>query len=199
MNEFERFRINDWVKIIEAFEDTGKVYSYEQDFPKDYFGTFGFFIDNPDRIETTYTMKRDIVLSDFLRQCERLLKHSDLLSENDKLNSDSSERSEIVSFGQLFKNYDDYDYVMSLLARYEYVDENTKLWKDHTKGNKSFMVALMKHLHQKGYYRDDKLPSNSQIIAICESSFGWNVSIDTVKKTKPDSHDFSFIPPSNSK
>jgi hypothetical protein len=75
MDEFEKKQTHIWVKILGIYNKEGKVYGYD----KFDMGTMGFYIDNPDEInfnETTFGMKVEMNLNDFIRQCRRLLKYS---------------------------------------------------------------------------------------------------------------------------
>jgi hypothetical protein len=99
MNGFEKREIFYWLKIFKAFEETGKLYLFDEDFPSDYFGTMGFYIENPDEIETTFDMITEISLNEFINQCNRLLKY-------DIKNISSIEKTNIeaqpTSFDELF-------------------------------------------------------------------------------------------------
>lgn len=75
MNGFEKQKIFYWLKIFKAFDETGKLYLFDEDFPHDYFGTMGFYIENPDEIETSFDMITEISLNEFINQCNRLLKY----------------------------------------------------------------------------------------------------------------------------
>ncbi|HLO53319.1 MAG TPA: toll/interleukin-1 receptor domain-containing protein [Saprospiraceae bacterium] len=77
MNEFEKKQIYDWMRTIEIYNETGKLYGYD-DLSSE-LGTFGFCIADPNEEisfnETTYGMKLEMCLNDFIRQCERLLNY----------------------------------------------------------------------------------------------------------------------------
>lgn len=77
MNEFEKKPIHDWMRTIELHSEIGKIYGYD-DLSLE-LGTFGFNNTDPDKEvsfnETTYGMKLEMSLNDFIRQCERLLKY----------------------------------------------------------------------------------------------------------------------------
>lgn len=77
MNEFEKKQIYDWMRTIEIYNETGKLYGYD-DLSSE-LGTFGFYIVDPNEEisfnETTYGMKLEMCLNDFIRQCKRLLKY----------------------------------------------------------------------------------------------------------------------------
>jgi len=77
MNEFEKKPIDIWMRTIDHHNQIGKIYGYD-DLSLE-LGTFGFYITDPDEEvsfnETTYGMKLEMTLHDFIRQCERLLKY----------------------------------------------------------------------------------------------------------------------------
>lgn len=75
MNEFEKIRVEGWLKIIEAYHDTGFVYLYESGFDKDYFGRMGFYIEDIDTTQTSNYLIAENHLDDFINQCNRILKY----------------------------------------------------------------------------------------------------------------------------
>ena len=83
---------------------------------------------------------------------------------------------------------------MDLFVKKGYCQPNTFIWKDQGKGNKGLVAAIIKCLHKQGYYRSNRNPNNTQIILISKNTFGLELSIDTVKKAKPDNFDLKFIP-----
>ena len=96
MNEFEKFSVSDWCKIIEAYNETGKVFKYESDFDDTYFGNLGFYIDDPDHVESTIEIISKIYLNDFINQCKRILKYKIALTEETKVDK---LKAELYKFG----------------------------------------------------------------------------------------------------
>ena len=94
----------------------------------------------------------------------------------------------------LFKSISKYNTIMEILVSKNLVQPNTYIWKDEKKGNKSYLAALIKNLHSKGYYKENTRPTNPQIMAICKNSFGWDVGLDTIKHINALDFDFTFIP-----
>ncbi|MBP7679069.1 MAG: hypothetical protein KA096_01435 [Bacteroidales bacterium] len=98
---------------------------------------------------------------------------------------------------QIFTDVSKYKYVMEILVKQKYIKANTYVWYDDHKGNKAFSACLIKHLHSQGYFKDNKRPSNEEIKMILKNSLGWEVGLDTIKRSKSTSFDFSFIPPAS--
>lgn len=90
-----------------------------------------------------------------------------------------------------------YHYIMNKLVELGYCEPNTMIWKDETKGNKGFLAAILKHLHKQKYYKENVRLTNLQIQMISKKTFGWHLSIDTIKKANPNNYNLSFIPPAS--
>ncbi len=129
------------------------------------------------------------------RYRDYLIKSKDGILATNKNNQPSTPpgRLELI-----FDSISKFKSIMELLVKEKLVVEHTYIWKDEGKGNKSYLAAFIKALHGKGYYKDDKMPTNNQIKSICINSFGWYVGIDTIKRAKSINFDFSFIPPASS-
>jgi hypothetical protein len=56
------------------------------------------------------------------------------------------------------------------------------------------LVALLKDLHLKGYYRNKKELKHEEIKRVAQNTFGVNMSIDTIKRAEVNSASLSFIP-----
>lgn len=102
-----------------------------------------------------------------------------------------------ISLESFFESIHKYKKVMEILTSENLIQPNTYIWKDEMKGNKAFLAALIKHLHLQGYFKNGEKPSNNAIVEITKNSFQWHVSLDTVKRAKPDDFDFRFIPPAS--
>lgn len=101
---------------------------------------------------------------------------------------------EAITFDKLFDKTSKCKIILDILVKEKYVCPGTYIWKDEQKGNKKLLTALIKDLHGKGYFKDNVRPTNEQIKSICKNSFGWDIGIDTIKRSKPDDFSFSFIP-----
>jgi hypothetical protein len=93
-----------------------------------------------------------------------------------------------------FENASQYIAIMNLLADKMYCQPKTHVWKDKKKGYKCFLVALLKDLHLKGYYRNKKELKHEEIKRVAQNTFGVNMSIDTIKRAEVNSASLSFIP-----
>ena len=105
--------------------------------------------------------------------------------------------TEIQPFESYFKDISSYKMIMELLVTNGYCAPITYIWQEAKKGNKSLLVGILKHLHKKGYYKNNDALTNIQVMHICKESFGVTIGIDTIKRTNSDSFDRSemdFIP-----
>lgn len=99
-----------------------------------------------------------------------------------------------LTFIELFKKESDYKVVMGILSEQGLVSKNSGIWIDKKKGAKSYLVGILKHLHNLGYYKNEV--TNEDYKRICENSFQYKIGIDTVKKAAPEKIlDLTFIPP----
>ncbi len=152
LNEFEKITVEGWLKIIEAYHDTGFVYLYESGFDKNYFGSFGFYVEDTDSNETPLYMISEIHLKDFTNQCNRILKYrlvNPIETKTDKLKTVLSEHGffeltkvkqlsepnkqsliELISTQGLPYSIAMLDYLAFLKhLKAEYFKSNTKLYK----------------------------------------------------------------------
>ncbi len=105
-----------------------------------------------------------------------------------------NEKAEPEKIELLFEHISKYNKIMEILVSKGLISQGTHLWKDEKNGNKAYLVAIIKNLRTKGYYKNNARLTNEQIVKICKKSFGWVVGIDTVKKTKTNSFKLDFIP-----
>ena len=96
----------------------------------------------------------------------------------------------------IFESSSKYSFIMNLLIEKGHCQTGTHIWKDEGKGNKGLLVAILKHLHTQQYYKENKRPTAEEIKEIAHNTFGSDISIDTIKKTKPIQIEYSltFIP-----
>jgi len=97
----------------------------------------------------------------------------------------------------IFEDSSRHNSIMKLLVEKGFCQPNTFIWKDEKKGNKGYLAAILKYLHSQGYYKDNKRPTIEQIQEIASNTFGWSMSIDIIKKTKPEEFELDFIPPAS--
>jgi len=129
-----------------------------------------------------------------LAQTEKNLNGNDVLK---KENNTFTEQVKSFKLSDIFEDISKYKYIMNLLVEKQYCQPNTYIWKDEKKGNKGFLVAIIKCLHIQRYYKDNKRLKNEQIKIISKNTFGCEMSIDTIKKANPERFDISFIPPAS--
>lgn len=128
------------------------------------------------------------------------LKWCENFRENDlkEFNEEESDKKENnvdlkITLASFFENTSTYKLIMEVLVSKNLITENTYIWKDEQKGNKSLIASIIKYLHQQGYFKNKIPPTNEQIIEIVKNTFGKEIKIDTIKRAKPDSFDLSFI------
>jgi hypothetical protein len=107
----------------------------------------------------------------------------------------SDDKKKIITFPDLFEDEAKYERILNLLVEKGYCQADTFIWKDETNGNKGFLVAILKHLHKLKYYKGNQRPTSQQIKEIAKDTFGLKISLDTIKRARPDQFDVSFIPP----
>lgn len=95
---------------------------------------------------------------------------------------------------ELFENTSKYNHVMNLLVEKGYCQADTFIWKDAKKGNKGYLAAILKYLHSQQYYKNNLRPTSEQIQSIAKNTFGWEMGIDTIKRSNPEQFDVSFLP-----
>jgi hypothetical protein len=120
MNEFEKIKVEGWLKIIEAYHDTGIVYLYESDFDKNYFGSFGFYVEDTDTTQTPLYMISETHLTDFINQCNRILKYR-LVSQikaPQPININESRTKKIIS--ETISNIDKQGWEYAFVSEYDY-------------------------------------------------------------------------------
>lgn len=93
----------------------------------------------------------------------------------------------------ILKNTSYWNYLKSELATKLLIDINTAIAIDDQKGNISYFIALIKHLHSKEYYNKNYKPKNKEIPIILENTFGIKTYENTCKKTKAKDFDFKHI------
>jgi hypothetical protein len=125
-----------------------------------------------------------------------LLKLTGYTETDDKVRSNQTNTQQSAcELSQLFDSVSKYQIIMGIIAGQGLIDPVTYIWKYSGNGTKRYLASLVKHLHAKGYFKYP--PTNEQIKAVCQHTFGWPVSIDTIKHAKPARNEFGFIPASS--
>ena len=175
MNGFEKQEIFYWLKIFKAFEETGKLYLFDEDFPSDYFGTMGFYIENPDEEETTFDMITETSLNEFIKQCNRLLKY-------DIKNISSIEKTNIeaqpTSFDELVHDEYSIQPFIDILKEVEppLIDADCN-FIGNSKGAICVWISQLRYYGIIKHYSDRKiyallLPQRIKRFSVDESMFG---------------------------
>ncbi len=99
-----------------------------------------------------------------------------------------------LNLTDVFVNDSKYKYIMNLLVEKGYCQQDTFIWKDLNNGNKGLLASILKHFHSLGYLKNNSQLSTEMIKAIAKNTFGKELSIDTIKKAKPDKFNLKFIP-----
>ena len=104
----------------------------------------------------------------------------------------SKEIESKLTLEDLFEKTSQYAIITGILSEKEYIDPITMVWKDNGKGNKGYLSAMIKNLHEKGYLT--RKPTAKDIKAICSNTFKLPGGIDNIYKVNSDSFNFDFIP-----
>lgn len=102
----------------------------------------------------------------------------------EKADEASNKKSKPVTFIELFKKVSDYNAVMDILAKEGLVNKTSGVWVDTGGGKKSYLIAILTHLRELGYYKHDIKIEGKTFQDVCKNSFQIEVAIDTIKKTK---------------
>jgi hypothetical protein len=103
----------------------------------------------------------------------------------------------VTELSQLFEKTSRYNYIINLLANDDnkLCDPITKIWVDNKKGSKGYIIAIMKDLNNKGYFKKEiKTVTNEMYQMMALNTFKKEVKIETVKKAKPEKFNLGFIP-----
>jgi len=139
-----------------------------------------------------------LLKSDKLNEIESHTNLEDLdiaKSANKKSSSQAHyEANSEIKLNQFFVSKSKFKSFMKMLASNGKIEPSTYLWIDDANGSKGYLAGLLKDLHGKGYYENNKRLTNNEIQKISFNTFGWDISIDTIKKATPEKFDFNFIP-----
>jgi len=87
-----------------------------------------------------------------------------------------------------------YKSIIEILVNKGLCQKDTLKWIDDAKGNKGLLIAVLKEMRAKGYFKNGVNPSNEDYKNIAADTFDLVVSIDTVKKSSPKTIHIDFIP-----
>lgn len=161
-------------------------------------------ISNVEKLKRRLNIENDIILKSSLFNVVTAYKDS-LLNPNEHIKNPIKAKKNLASkrviekFSDAFKSISEYNDIMNLLVEKKYIQAGTFIWKDGKKGNKTVLVAILKSLHFKKYYKEN-LPFTAQEIKnISRNTFGISIGIDWIKRNTADSVNLDFIPLSTSK
>lgn len=153
------------------------------------------FIDSTDKESMPFVILWDMVAYK-LFLIQQIGKPNNTMGKSDRPeNPDDSKRLE-----DWFEYTSKYATVMNLLVEKGWCQAGTYIWIDESGGAKATVVAFIKYLHAQGFYRNNKKPSNAQIVVLAKNTFGVDLSIDTAKRTsapRSPSHNLTFIGPAS--
>lgn len=107
-------------------------------------------------------------------------------------------KTQSLKLSDFFESASKYESLMKILITKGYCQPETFIWIDDKKGNKGLLAAIIKYLHPQGYYKDKARPTNEEILIMAKNTFGWEMSIDTIKRANTSAFDLSFIPSASS-
>ncbi len=114
--------------------------------------------------------------------------------ETVRIVSNKKDRPTITKWSDAFCRSSDYINIAETLVRNGYLSNDTFLYLDTRKGNKGFIVAIIKHLWALKYYKPELGRLLSDEIHLICMELGVVVSLSMIKKVKIEDYDLSFIP-----
>lgn len=144
-----------------------------------------------------YSKSSNEIHNQTISWCEENKKETLQIINSKKVKPEKSNKSKFLTLDVFFESISQYKIIMEIFVAKNIISPNTYIWKDDSKSNKSYLVFLIKYLHHQKYYKDNTCPSNKQIQEIAKNTFGKEIGIDTIKRTKNDSHIIDFIPPAS--
>jgi len=93
----------------------------------------------------------------------------------------------LIDLIDLFEDVNRYHRVMAMLAG-KYIDKDTHLYIRKHAGHKKEIVQLILCLHVKGYFKNNKRPTQNEIKQIAQKTFGVTIGPDTIKQNTEFRH-----------
>ncbi len=90
--------------------------------------------------------------------------------------------NEKLTLEMVFGNSLKWQYIIELLVSHDIVERDTYIWKEYKNSNKGTIISLLKILHTRGYYRDNKALKNIEIRDIALNTFGIDISVSHIKQ-----------------
>ena len=98
--------------------------------------------------------------------------------------SPKRENNTEIKFRDLFDNTAYYDFIVQLLIDENFIDPHSYIWIDTAKGSKSLLIAILRDLRTKKYYKDAVILTLQMYKDIAKNTFGVTLSIPSVKASK---------------
>lgn len=124
----------------------------------------------------------------------RLFETFENCEQSENSESEIKEVEKPLFLSAMFESQAKYKQIMEILVSREHIEPNTYIWIDFNNGYKGLIASLLKVLHGKKYFKNNQMPKPEEIKEICQNTFGVTIGIDTIKRAKTSSFDFSFIP-----
>lgn len=136
-------------------------------------------------------------MDEIKRQLDRLkeyLRVSSLSNSTGGTEGKKPKNIKVEHLVSLFEHTSKYKAIMGILENEEKIQNSNNFWRDLQNGHKTELASLIKHLQIKGYYKENKMPSENEIKAICKNTFGIDVGLSTIQHAKPTNFPFKYIP-----
>lgn len=116
---------------------------------------------------------------------------------NKKPLTNESELNDNITFKQLFKREADHDIIVGILVENNYIDSITHTWIDRKAGKKNLIIAILKDLKDKDYFKNSIGSTNNIYIKVARNTFKHAIRIDSAKKANPRSSAIPDFPKSS--
>jgi hypothetical protein len=168
------------VYVTDPFElDQFLNYQYELSF-NDNVGKYQDFLQR-------LSIKYKVILSDYFILIEKYL----IGIKGKGAQSKGHSTKQNLELSGFFKSVEKYNFIINLLVEKKLIDRVSLAWLDERKG---LLAAIIKELHKKRFYKENRKPTNPQIKKVCMNTFAIDISIDTVKKSHPKDFFINYIP-----
>jgi hypothetical protein len=94
----------------------------------------------------------------------------------------------------LFEKTSDYFLIINILVEKGHIHEKSYLWIDLEKGWRGLLIAILKDLKNKGYFKREIKITNQTYLSVAQNTFGQSISLDTIKKSNPANQNLEMIP-----
>ncbi len=98
------------------------------------------------------------------------------------------------TFAELFERTSHYNEIKNVLADEGFINRETGSWIDGKKAQKELLVAIIKDLHAKKYFKKGIKLTAALIKNVIENDFRLSIGISTINHTKATDHNTDFLP-----